>query len=403
MLVARVSLVVALLFVASWPVATAQARQARPGIFGWHSPYGSVLDDAATVALGKEGLAALYGGRLDEAARIFARLKTKHPGHPIGPFLEGLVIWWQILPDLTEDDRTHDAAFTAAMERTIRAADALKKTGRHPFDVGFFKAAALGFRGRLLSNRGAWFRAARDGREAMDLVFKVAERDTLNPDFTFGRSVYDFFAAAIPAQYPVVKPLMLFFPDGNRARGLAGLERSANLAQFVATEALYFQLQIHFQYEPDYRQSLFAIRQLRDRHPENGFFHVLEGRVFTRWGMWAEALPVLDEVIRSADGGQPGYTTGILNQALYFRGRALVSLSRPDEALATLARLDALTAGQDPETYFRVWGRLRIGMIHDVAGRRTEAVAAYRAVLNMEDRAEAHDRARRYLKTPFGS
>ncbi len=374
---------------------------AQPRI-GWNGPYGSVLDDAQTARQGEEGLAALYAGRLDEAQAIFDRIAARWPGHPIGPFLSGLVTWWKILPDLAEDDRTHDAAFFDAMERTLRAAEALRKTGRHPFDVGFFRAAALGFRGRLLSNRGSWFRAARDGRSAMDLVFRIAERDTLNPDFTFGKAVYDFFAAAIPDQYPVVKPLMAFFPKGDRARGMEGLVRASNLARFVATEALYFQLQIHYQYEPDYAEAQSAAARLRQRHPDNGFFHLLEGRVYARWGLWAEALPVLEAVIRAADEGKPGYTDGLLHQALYFRGRCLVALSRPDEALETLARLDRLTAGQDPETYFRAWGRLRTGMIHDVAGRRERAVEAYRAVLRMEDRGDSHDRARRYLKSPFG-
>jgi len=380
------------------------AASAQPtGAYGWHGPYGSALDDPETSRLGAEGLRALYDARFDEAESLFDRIDRMHPGHPIGPFMKGLVTWWRILPDLAEGDRRYDEQFIDAMTETVRRAERLDRRGPYAFDRTFFSAAALGFRGRLLSNRQSWFRAARDGKEALDPVFRIARRDTLNPDFLFGRAVYDYFAAVVPEEYPMARPLMLFFPDGNERAGLDGLELAARHATFVGTEAAYFLFQIHFQYRPDYGESRRWVEVLRERHPDNGFFHVLEARVHARWGRWDLAAPILEDVLASVDAGSPGYTTGIENQALYYLGRARGSLNDDAGALAAFERLYRSTAGQRPETYFRVWGRLREAMVHDRAGDRERATALYREVLSMEERGESHERARQYLRTPYGS
>lgn len=395
----RKSFLLQVAFVVSVSVATAQP--ASP--YGWHGPYGSVLDDPETARLGAIGLRALYDARFDEAGRQFDRIAARHPNHPIGPFMKGLIVWWRILPDLTEGDDRYDRAFIDAMTETIRRADRLDRKGRYAFDRTFFRAAALGFRGRLLSNRMSWFKAARDGKEALKPVFEIAETDTLNPDFVFGRAVYDYFAAIVPEEYPVARPVMLFFPDGDERAGLRGLELAADHSTFVGTEAAYFLFQIHFQYRPEYGEARRWIEVLRERHPTNGFFHVLEARVHARWGRWDLAAPILDDVLNEVDAGADGYTEGIENQALYYRGRALGSLGDDNGALAAFERLHRSTAGQDPESWFRVWGRLRTAMMHDRAGRREQAVRMYREVLGMEERGESHERARRYLRSPFGS
>jgi tetratricopeptide (TPR) repeat protein len=381
------------------PAALAQV----PVRYGWHGPYGSVLDDPETARLGADGLKALYDARFDEAERLFDRIAVRHPAHPIGPFMKGLIVWWRILPDLSEGDREHDDAFVDAMTETIRRADRLDRRGPHAFDRIFFRAAALGFRGRLLSNRLSWFQAARDGKEALEPVFEIAGRDTLNPDFRFGRAVYDYFAAVVPTEYPMVRPVMLFFPEGDEAAGLQGLELAANHAAFVGTEAAYFLFQIHFQYRPDYREALRWVEFLRDRHPANGFFHVLEARVHARWGRWDLATPILESVLESAGAGAPGYTQGIEHQALYYLGRAYGTLGEEARALQVFERLHRSTTGQKPESWFRVWGRLRTAMVHDRAGRRERAVSMYREVLGMAERGDSRERARQYIEAPFGS
>lgn len=372
---------------------------ARPVAMAQPAPAPSVLDDAFVQAQAQRGLDLLYDMKFRRANVYFERIDQRYPNHPIGPFLKALNTWWKILVDVS--DTSHDAAFYAAMEEVIARSDQMLARDAQNFDAMFFKGAALGFRGRLRSNRGDWFKSARDGLRAMDYVLGVARRDPGNHDYVFGKGIYDYYAAAIPDRYPYVKPVMVFFPDGDRARGIRALERTARHGRFIQTEAVYFLLQIYYLFENDYEKSVEYVTWLRERHPDNSFFHTFEGRVYARWGQWPRAEAVFTEVLARYKRRQTGYTAAMAEQSLYYLARGAMTFRRYAEALDHLGQLQALAARNTAHSYFEVVGRLRQGMAYDALGRRREAVAAYRAVLAMEDRGGAHERARRYLEHPF--
>jgi len=357
------------------------------------------MDDPFVRQTGEHGLDLLYNMHLAEADAAFNRIETRYPEHPIGPFLHSLIIWWQILPDL--QDESHDKDFYAAMKEVIKRSNGLLKKDKNDFDAMFFKGAALGFRGRLRSNRGKWFKAAKDGKEALDYIFRISAHDTTNADYQFGQGVYDYFAEMTPKKYPVAKPVMLFFPKGNRERGLRELERTATEGHFIRTEATYFLLQIFLLYEPDYAKSLMYVRRLRAWYPDNPFFHALEGRVYARWGRWEESTPVYAMFLERYYAGEVGYSASLAEQALYYLGRGEMAGRRYETAARYFLQLDSLSALGKDDTYFRVLGTLRLGMTEDALGRRPAAVDHYRAVLKMKDFAGAHELARRYRKTPY--
>ena len=372
---------------------------ALPGAATAQNKTTSVLDDPDVQREAQRGLDLLYDMRFEEAARVFERIDRQHPQHPIGPFLKALNTWWKILIDLS--DTSHDDAFYEAMGEVIKRSDRLLKRDKDNFDATFFKGAALGFRGRLRSNRGDWFKAAMDGKGAMNYVLRVAKRDPENDDYVFGKGIYDYYAAVIPQRHPFVKPVMVFFPDGDRERGLKLLQRTAEKGRFIQTEAAYFLAQIYYIYERDLEKTTEYVDWLRREHPNNSFFHTLEGRVLARRGMWKEAEAVFGDVIARYQRGQTGYNAAAAEQALYYLARADMIYGGYQAALTRLQQLEALSARTDKETYFKVLGRLRQGMAYDALGRRELAVAKYREVLAMKDWSGAHDRAKQYVEQPY--
>ena len=362
-------------------------------------PTASALDDPFVVERATEGLEHLYGMRFVEATQTFAEIDQRYPRHPIGPFLRALNTWWEILLDLS--DTSHDAKFFAQMDDVIARSDAMLKRDRDNFDATFFKGAALGMRGRLRSNRGEWFKAAMDGKRAMDYVLEVARRDPQNHDYVFGKGLYDYFAAVIGDRYTFAKPLMVFFPRGDRERGLAELTRAARHGRFIQTEAAYFLLQIYYLFEDDYQQSVYYANWLRTRHPENSFFHAFEGRVYARWSRWDVAGNVFRDVLKRYFQRAPGYTDASAEQAYYYLARGSMAGGRYEDALTHLQNLEIMTSRRHNDTYFKVWGRFRQGMVQDALGNRAEATRRYREVLAMKDWADVHERARRYLSTAY--
>ena len=107
----------------------------------------SVLDAPLVRKQGAEGLALLYNMEFEKARSIFDEIDQRYPNHPVGPFLNGLNIWWRILIDLS--DTSHDDAFFQAMNETIDRCEEILDGDPGNFDATFFKGAALGFRARL--------------------------------------------------------------------------------------------------------------------------------------------------------------------------------------------------------------------------------------------------------------
>jgi tetratricopeptide (TPR) repeat protein len=363
-------------------------------------PASSVLGDPFVHETGKQGLEHLYNMEFEAARTRFEQIDERYPNHPVGPFLEGLNIWWRIMLDLT--DTSHDEAFYDAMNEVIARCDELLDQNPDHFDATFFKGAALGFRGRLRSNRDRWFKAALDGKNAIGYVRGVSQRAPNNADYGFGKGMYDYYAAIIPEQYPVSKAIMWMLPDGDKERGIDLLKRTVEEGWYVQTEAAYFLTQVYYLYEHDYEKARFYVRWLRRQHPNNPFFHNFEGRVYARWGYWTSARKVFTEVVERCEADAPGYNAHMAEIAHYYLARERLARREYEDALVHLARLETLTSREGvDDNRFRVLGYLYQGMVYDAMDKRDMAVNRYRMVLKMDDVYDAHAKAERYLDAPY--
>jgi tetratricopeptide (TPR) repeat protein len=136
---------------------------------------------------------------------------------------------------------------------------------------------------------------------------------------------------------------------------------------------------------------------LRQRYPDNAFFHTLEGRVHWRFGNWDESDRVFREVMRRYGQGRTGYNDAAAEQALFYLARVEERRGNYDRALVLLRRLERLGARRPEASPFVILGRLQHGLAYDALGDRAAAVRRYREVLEMPDFAGSHDRARRLL------
>lgn len=369
----------------------------------WSTPIeGSILSDPLLLSDADKALDHLYNMRFEKADSIFSRIEKRYLQHPIGPFLKSLTQWWHILSTLTVHDTSQDKAFLAQMDLVIDLSAKLTKKKQYEFDAMFFRTAAYGFRGRLLSDRENWLRAAQDGKSALDDVFKLAEKDPMNADLLFGAGVYEYFAVAMPEQYPIVKPILFFFPEGNKERGIERLEIAARHGRFVSAEAAYFLLQIYSTFQPDYEKSIDLIAYLRGRYPGNALFHVMEGRILFRWGQWERAATVFTQIEALHQRKVSGYNNELVSQAHYYLGRNEMLRGDDAVALSHFQKVIALESRWKYESFFRVHATLRAGMISDRLGDRKKAVQFYNRVLKMENQSTSRDRAKKYLKTPYG-
>ncbi|MFB6247320.1 MAG: tetratricopeptide repeat protein [Salinibacter sp.] len=363
------------------------------------SSLSTVLNDPFVRKAGRKGLNRLYNMRSEKAQALFQKINERYPNHPVGPFLQGLNLWWTIMLDLT--DTSHDEAFFDKMDEVIERCDEILDENPNHFDALLFKGAAHGFKARLASNRGSWWRAIQNGRKAIGPARRVAEiAPKGNGDYVFGKGLYDYYTAILEEEYPAVKTFTWMIPDGSRKRGLRLLKRTAQTGHYVKTEAIYYLTQVHYLYEEDYRAARRYVRRLRRRHPDNPYFHNFEGRIHARWGRWDRAHKVFSEVVARAEAGRAGYNAHMESIAHYYLARERLYRGQYEEALAHLGRLDTLTT-RDEDERFRILGVLYEGMVYDAMGQRRKAKQRYRAVLSMDDPVGVHDRAERYRSVPY--
>lgn|SRR5215210_701151 len=358
----------------------------------------SILDDYQFQEQAKKGLDYLYNMDFAAADATFSVIATRYPDHPVSPFLQALVPWWTI--QLEPSDTSEDEEFLAFMEKVLDLCERRLDANPRDLDAMFFKAGAHAFRGRLLSDRKHWLKAARDGQQALKYLQKVVELDPKNDDLYFGLGTFHYMADVIPKKHKILRPFARLFPKGDREKGLQELDRAMTRGRFVPTEVAWTLVQLNYIFEQNFPKTLVYAQWLRQRYPDNALFHLYEGRAYERMGRFGDATRVFQEIADRHEKQQTGYTDAVGEQALYVLSRVEMQRRMYPQALAHLETLEGLMARRPVNTEYRALGRLRHGMALDVLGRRKEAVRCYKDVMSMEHD-QARDWAKGYLKKPF--
>lgn len=157
----------------------------------------------------ESGIKQIYNIKFEDAEKTFRSLIADYPNHPAGRFFLAMIDWWKILLDI--ENESHDEIFFQKLEDVIFQCDKILEKDPQNVDALFFKGGSIGFRGRLRSLRESWLKAADDGREALPIVERASRLDPENLDVQLGFGIYNYYAAVIPEEYPLIKPLMIFF------------------------------------------------------------------------------------------------------------------------------------------------------------------------------------------------
>lgn len=349
----------------------------------------------------QRGIDYIYNIELEKADSQFTEVIKLRPDHPVGYFFQAMVQWWRILTNF--DDESHDQQFYDMLNVVIDMAE--KRLDENSKDVTalFFKGGAVGFRGRLRANRGNWLGAANDGIVALPVVRKAYELDPNNYDVLLGIGIYNYYADIMPDRYPIVKPLMIFFPSGDRKRGLEQLSLAATNSKYAKVEATYFLMQNYFNFEKDYSKALELARQLHARYPRNSVFHRYFGRCLVSMGFLADANAQFVEIESRFQKKQTGYDAYDGREAYYYIGKFDFLSGRLENALVKLQKCDSLSRkiDKDGPSGFMSLGNLLMGMTYDLQNKREHALQQYRKVLAMKEYENSHVDAKRYTEKPY--
>ncbi len=359
------------------------------------------LGDSASEALTRSGIEHIYNLQLDSARGEFRAVVANHPDHPAGHFFLAAVEWWRIMADI--ENTAYDGNFIGMLDGVIEVCDRRLDKDENDVAALFFKGGALGFQGRLHGNREDWIKAANNGRNALPIVQETYRLAPENEDVLFGMGIYNYYAAIVPEMYPFVKPLMLFFPEGDKAKGLEQLRRASKQAKYAKTEASYFLLQILYNFEKQYAEAGLIAADLHTKYPDNPLFHRYAGRTAAALGQWESAAESFGEISRRVRAGKFGYGGIVERESRYYLGTIGLQNGALDSALVHLYRCDELSRTLDvqKQSGFMTLANLKIGMIYDLQGKRDLALQQYDKVLALKDYQLAHEQALRYKNAPY--
>ena len=349
------------------------------------------------------GIHQIYNIKFSEAESTFRSLIADYPNHPAGRFFLAMIDWWKILLD--PDSENYDDIFFQKLEDVIYQCDGLLKKNSDNVDALFFKGGAIGFRGRLRAFRESWLKAADDGREALPIVDKVASLDPQNVDVQLGFGIYDYYAAVIPEQNPFLKPLMIFFPSGDKERGIKELKNTAQKGKYTKYEARYFLMTLYYNYENNpYTADEYA-KELTKDFPDNPMFERWEGRISVKKGDYPAAFRIFKDVLKKGEMNYTGYNTlSAKREATYYLGIQYKNLKQLDSAMYYFNECAQLSKQIDKgkeESGFLINSYLYLGMLNDLRGSRNKAVKYYKELLDMREYGKSHSLAKNYLDNPY--
>ena len=368
-------------------------------LFAWAdiNPQGAKFDSVTS-----QGIKQIYDMQFSQAENTFRRLIADYPDHPAGRFFLAMIDWWKILVD--PDVESYDDLFFQKLEDVIYQCDDLLDKNPENVDALFFKGGSIGFRGRLRAFRESWIKAADDGREALPIVERASHLDPGNLDVQLGFGIYNYYASIIPNEFPLLKPLMIFFPKGDKQKGITQLTNTAMNGKYAKYEARYFLMSLYFTYENDpYKAGEFG-KLLTTDFPDNPIFERWIGRIEARKGDNPACAAVFQDVLKKADKNYFGYNNKkALREANYYIGVEARNEKKLDSAKTFFERCADISRQVDKkeESGFLINSLLYLGMINDVQGNRNKAKDYYNKLLDMKEFGNSHSLSKEYLDKPY--
>ncbi len=136
------------------------------------------------------GIELTINNRFAEAQAIYDGIIDRYPHHPMGYFYKGATLQAQMLD---HEDLGRADEFLVLMDRTVRCADSLKKSGKADAWIYFYEGSAFLYRSYLKVKQNKWFGAYRDATRGVNRLEKAIRLDSLLYDAYLGVGSFKYW------------------------------------------------------------------------------------------------------------------------------------------------------------------------------------------------------------------
>lgn len=377
-------------------------------------------------ALRRSGLDAVYNLDYDKAQRDFKEIVQLIPNHPAGYQLLAARLWAKTLYESRRlqsglynsdsfysngDDKVDPKIvdeFRSLTREAKRLAEAKLKQEPKNIEALDFLAATQGLKASFEEAvERRHFAALRDGNDAVDHHREVLKLDPKYIDAQITVGLYEYVVGSLPPLIKIVAGVTGF--RGSKKRGLALLEQVAKEGRWSQDDAKSLLIVLYTR-EKRFADILPLTRELTAKYPKNYLYRLETADALVELAgtkrkardtagaaqAETEAFATFDELLR--DRVVREAATRALDLIHFKYGEALLLAGQNERAAKEFL---ATTKVERAEPGLVTMAHLYAAHSFDVAGKRDDALAQYREVLNRPNVYDAHDEAKKGLRQAY--
>ncbi|MDX2431127.1 MAG: hypothetical protein QNK35_09350 [Bacteroides sp.] len=259
----------------------------------------SILDRPDLLALADSCLRYSYNYDFEKARQYQQELEELTPDHPVSPFLEAMILYWENFP-MTPDD-VQSELFIDLLDQSMDLAEEMQDSEQTRLEGVFFNLFSRAFKAmfwadngktaKVIPDLGPMYKSTKEGFTLMDQF----------SEFYFSTGLYNYYVEAYPEAHPGYKALVAFMRKGDRELGLEQLDLAIKHTTFVKVQSLLFMSLIQLNYENDLEAASFYAEELYSSYPLNPYFQGLLVIIYLHLNQFDQLDEIIDLTTKQED------------------------------------------------------------------------------------------------------
>jgi hypothetical protein len=235
----------------------------------WNSSE-QILQDTQAFEKIRKGVICIYNCEFDEAQTISQYLDKQYPNNSISYLFKGMMAYWQFFPIVpgTKEEKL----FEDYLHKAVDMAETRLKVNQSDAENLLSGLGSVGLLLLYYADNGESGKVISLAPKTYQWVMKSFNFTKTYKDFYFITGLYNYYREAYAEAHPIYKPVMIFFPHGNKKMGLKQLKIASDSAIFLMAESNNFLSGIYQSFEKDPSQALFYSRRLKEAFVRNTQF-----------------------------------------------------------------------------------------------------------------------------------
>ena len=335
----------------------------------------------------------IYNLEDTKAQRKLDSLHRKWKDHPILLLLRALNIYWREVP-LTDSS----PFFTKYMDLLKQAAKQAKAWRSERFEAEYllYEMVARGWMAENYAYSNKNLASVTEANRLYRLLDDARAQADKNIDIQMILGLYNYFREKYPEEFPIYKPLAIFFRRGDKEGGINQIKYAARQGILTQAEALLYLAYIYWRYEHDYKSGARYFSMLYHKYPKNRFYAIKLAQCLIYSHDYLPAIPIVKSVLqghRRYDLMMGNHLQGILAQEFH---KDLDQASRHYLQALSLWN-ESSNAGKSAITS----SQIRLGEVAEAQGRWEEAERYYKQAI--DEAANSHLKKKAKKTAPHSS